>query len=108
MKQFGVQVINALMTDMQPDGTVMRAMNKYVYVRARSLRPHPSTSASTYALTHRIQCTHSTYGCICVCVRTHARCTRSYVLDVAERVFASSCKPPYSVFASTTTNHRLS
>jgi len=28
MKQFGVQVINALMTDMQPDETVMRAMNK--------------------------------------------------------------------------------
>jgi len=28
MEQFGVQVINALMTDMQPDEAVMRAMNK--------------------------------------------------------------------------------
>jgi len=108
MKQFGVQVINALMTDMQPDETVMRAMNKYVCVRARSLRSHPSTSASTYARTHRIQCTHSSYGCTCVCVRAHAHCTRSYVLDVAERVFASLRKPPYSVFASSTTNHMLS
>jgi len=29
MKQFGVQVMSVLMTDMMPDETVMRAMNKY-------------------------------------------------------------------------------
>ena len=29
MKQFGIVVVQALMTDMQPDATVMEAMNRY-------------------------------------------------------------------------------
>ena len=29
MKEFGVMVIKALMTDMQPDATVMASMNRY-------------------------------------------------------------------------------
>jgi len=32
MQQFGVQVMSVLMTDMTPDETVMRAMNKYVWI----------------------------------------------------------------------------
>jgi regulator of protease activity HflC (stomatin/prohibitin superfamily) len=29
MKQFGIEVVKALMTDMQPDASVMAAMNRY-------------------------------------------------------------------------------